>query len=464
MKKRIESDSIGSLEVPEKAYYGVQALRAKQNFAITGNMMNSEFLNNLALIKKAAAITNYKAGLLDYDKAKAICSAAEEVIKGYFKDDFIVDAVQGGAGTSANMNMNEVIANRANELLGGKLGYYDKIHPNDHVNMAQSTNDVIPTAGKMTVIRLMQPLTDELRRLESTLYEKALQFRYVIKMGRTQLQDAVPMTLGESFGGYASMIDRCCSRLENSCLEMHTINIGATAIGSGINASDYYERNIAKILSKEFGHHLTKAADLFDATENLDSFEEISGALKACAVSLSKMCNDLRLLSSGPRCGLHEINLPAKQNGSSIMPGKVNPVIPEVVTQAAFLVIGHDTTIAMAAEAGQLELNAFEPVVFYQLFESITVLTHAVTTLIDNCIKGITANSDHCEELEEGSVGIATALSPILGYQKSASIAKQALHEEKTIREIVLEQKLMDPEKLDMVLDPMSMVGMIRSA
>lgn len=464
MKKRIESDSIGSLEVPEKAYYGVQALRAKQNFAITGNMMNSEFLNNLALIKKAAAITNYRAGLLDYDKATAICSAAEEVTKGYFKDDFIVDAVQGGAGTSANMNMNEVIANRANELLGGKLGYYDKIHPNDHVNMAQSTNDVIPTAGKMTVIRLMQPLTDELRRLESTLYKKALQFRYVIKMGRTQLQDAVPMTLGESFRGYASMIDRCCSRLENSCLEMHTINIGATAIGSGINASDYYERNIAKILSKEFGHHLTKATDLFDATENLDSFVEISGALKACAVSLSKMCNDLRLLSSGPRCGLHEINLPAKQNGSSIMPGKVNPVIPEVVTQAAFLVIGHDTTIAMAAEAGQLELNAFEPVVFYQLFESITVLTHAVTTLIDNCIKGITANSDHCEELEEGSVGIATALSPILGYQKSASIAKQALHEEKTIREIVLEQKLMDPEKLDAVLDPMSMIGIIRSA
>lgn len=462
--KRIEKDSIGSLEVPEKAYYGVQTLRANQNFRITGNMMHPEFLNNLALIKRAAAIVNYQAGVLEYDKAKAICAAAKEVMEGKFAEDFIVDAVQGGAGTSANMNMNEVIANRANEILGGKLGAYDKVHPNDHVNMAQSTNDVIPTAGKMTVIKLMQPLTDELRRLESTLYEKALQFRYVIKMGRTQLQDAVPMTLGESFGGYASMIERCYERIENATLEMHSVNIGATAIGSGINASDYYERNIATVLSREFGLHLTKAADLFDATENLDSFVEVSGALKACAVSLSKMCNDLRLLSSGPRCGLHEINLPAMQNGSSIMPGKVNPVIPEVVTQAAFLVIGHDTTIAMAAEAGQLELNAFEPVVFYQLFESITSLTHAVTTLIDNCIKGITANTDHCEELEEGSVGIATALSPILGYQKSASIAKQALHEERTIREIVLEQKLMDPEKLDLVLDPMSMVGMSRSA
>ncbi len=464
MKKRIEADSIGSMEVPEKAYYGVQALRAKENFKITGNKMSPEFLNNLALIKKAAAIVNHEAGLLEYDKAKAICTAAKEVMDGKFDDEFIVDAVQGGAGTSANMNMNEVIANRANELLGGRLGQYDKVHPNDHVNMAQSTNDVIPTAGKMTVIKLMQPLTDELKRLETTLYEKALEFRYVIKMGRTQLQDAVPMTLGESFGGYASMIERCCERIEKACYEMHCVNIGATAIGSGINASDYYERNIAKVLSREFGMHLSKAEDLFDSTENLDSFVEVSGALKACAVSLSKMCNDLRLLSSGPRCGLHEINLPAMQNGSSIMPGKVNPVIPEVVTQAAFLVMGHDTTITMAAEAGQLELNAFEPVVFYQLFESITSLTHAVTTLIDNCIKGITANTDHCEELEEGSVGIATALSPILGYQKAASIAKQALHEERTIREIVLEQKLMDPEKLDTVLDPMSMVGMTRIA
>lgn len=464
MKKRIEADSIGTMEVPECAYYGVQSLRAKENFKITGNGIAQEFINNLALIKKAAALTNYEAGLLSYKQTMAICAAAREVIDGEFKDSFIVDAVQGGAGTSANMNMNEVIANRANEILGGRLGLYDKVHPNDHVNMAQSTNDVIPTAGKMTVIKLIEPLVSELRRLEAALYEKALEFRYVIKMGRTQLQDAVPMTLGESFGGYASMIERCRDRIENSCFEMHSVNIGATAIGSGINASDYYERNISKVLSKEFGHQLNKAADLFDSTENLDSFVEVSGSLKACAVSLSKMCNDLRLLSSGPRCGLHEINLPAMQNGSSIMPGKVNPVIPEVVTQVAFLVIGHDTTITMAAEAGQLELNAFEPVVFYQLFESITSLTHAVSTLIDNCIKGISANTGHCEELEEGSVGIATALSPILGYQKAASIAKQALREDRSIREIVLEQNLIDPEKLDSVLDPMSMVGMSRIA
>lgn len=451
-KSRIEADSIGSLEVPTGAYYGVQAKRASRNFHITGLKMSPLFLSNLALIKKAAASVNGEIGLISQEQEKAIKTACDEVISGKFADDFIVDPVQGGAGTSANMNMNEVIANRANEILGGKLGKYDRVHPNDQVNMAQSTNDTIPTAGKMTTILLIEKLTKSLEKLEMALAEKGEDFKDVIKMGRTQLQDAVPMTLGDSFRGYASMVKRQIARLELVQKEMATINLGGTAIGTGINASQYYEDHIAGELSKLFGRELVQADDLFDATENLDSFAEVSGALKACAISLSKMANDLRLLSSGPRCGFSEINLPAKQNGSSIMPGKINPVIPEVVSQAAFLVCGHDTTIAMAAEAGQLELNAFEPVVFYQLFESFTALTGAVDTLVDNCITGITANKGRCKQLKESSVGIATVLCPYLGYQLSAKIAKTALREKRSVRDLVLEHKLMTPEKLDLLL------------
>ena len=451
-KSRIEADSIGSLEVPTGAYYGVQAKRASRNFHITGLKMSPLFLSNLALIKKAAASVNGEIGLISQEQEKAIKTACDEVISGKFADDFIVDPVQGGAGTSANMNMNEVIANRANEILGGKLGKYDRVHPNDQVNMAQSTNDTIPTAGKMTTILLIEKLTKSLEKLEMALAKKGEDFKDVIKMGRTQLQDAVPMTLGDSFRGYASMVKRQIARLELAKKEMATINLGGTAIGTGINASQYYEAHIAGELSKLFGRKLVQADDLFDATENLDSFAEVSGALKACAISLSKMANDLRLLSSGPRCGFSEINLPAKQNGSSIMPGKINPVIPEVVSQAAFLVCGHDTTIAMAAEAGQLELNAFEPVVFYQLFESFTALTGAVNTLVDNCITGITANKGRCKQLKESSVGIVTVLCPYLGYQLSAKIAKTALREKRSVRDLVLEHKLMAPEKLDLLL------------
>lgn len=458
MKTRIEEDSIGSLEVPSDAYYGVQSERAQRNFKITGLKMLKEFINNIALIKEAAAITNFEAGLLDENKKDAIVKACEEVISGRFDKEFIVDPIQGGAGTSANMNLNEVIANRANELLGGELGKYDLVHPNDHVNMAQSTNDVIPTAGKMTVLTLLNPLLSELARLKVALDDKAYEFAHVLKMGRTQLQDAVPMTLGETFGGYASMIERSIIRLKTSEDEMRNINIGGTAIGTGINASEYYEDNIVPNLSKLFKSKLVKALNLFDSTENLDSFVEVSGSLKALAVSLSKMCNDFRLLSSGPRCGLHEINLPAKQNGSSIMPGKVNPVIPEVVTQACFLVMGHDTTIAIAAEAGQMELNAFEPVVFYQLFESITAMTGSITTLIDNCVTGITANVQHCLDLEQASVGIATALVPYFGYKLSATIAKRALYENRTVKQVVLEMKLMKPHEIDKILNPIDLV------
>lgn len=457
MNTRTEKDSIGYMNVPEDAYYGVQAQRASENFQITGLHMHPAFIINMARIKKAAAITNRNALRLSPDKSDAIIRACDEIIRGKWMDQFIVDPIQGGAGTSANMNINEVIANRAGELLGGKKGAYDKIHPNDHVNMAQSTNDVIPTAGKLTVLTLMTPLIQELRRLHDALMKKSEEFDDVIKMGRTQLQDAVPMRLGQTFHGYASMIERDILRLTDVSREMYTVNLGGTAIGSCINTSPAYLHNIVPCLSSITGYPLLQAKDLFDATENLDGFVSVSGAVKTCAVNLSKMCNDLRLLSSGPRTGLGEIHLPAMQNGSSIMPGKVNPVIPEVVTQAAFLVAGHDLTITMAAEAGQMELNAFEPVVFYNLFESLTALTGAVSTLTDHCITGITADRERCKTLMEASAGIATALCPYIGYQKSAEIAKAALKSNRTVRELVLEEHLMTAAELEQVLDPYAM-------
>lgn len=452
MKKRIESDSIGSMEVDEEAYYGIQSLRAKENFPITDRPVRKVFNSNLALIKKACAITNYEAGLLSDEKKEAIVKASEEVISGLLDSQFITDPIQGGAGTSFNMNMNEVIANKANQILGGGLGKYDLVHPNDDVNKAQSTNDVIPSAGRMSVIVLLHGLEKEMKRLSLSLKQKAEEFHDVLKMGRTQLQDAVPMTLKDTFHSYMTMVDRSLERILLSEKEMHVINLGGTAIGSGINASDYYEKHVVKNLSALFGEELHQADDLYDATENLDGFAQVSGALKAFSFSLSKMCNDLRLLSSGPRCGFNEISLPARQNGSSIMPGKVNPVIPEVVTQACFLVMGHDTTISLACEAGQMELNAFEPVIFDQLFESVLVLTNAIRTLTDHCILGITANRKHCLELEKSSLGIVTALNPYFGYQKSAEIAKKALKEEKGIEDVVLEEKLMDKEKLESIL------------
>jgi len=327
-KMRMESDSIGEMEVPADAYYGVQSLRAKQNFPITGNKLHPLFIQNLAKIKKAAALTNRSALRLPVTKASAIIKACDEIVEGKYRDEFIVDAIQGGAGTSANMNINEVIANRAEEILGGKKGAYQLIHPNDHVNMAQSTNDVIPTAGKLTVLDLLKPLTKELDRLAVCLTKKSEEFDDVLKMGRTQLQDAVPMRLGQTFHSYSSMVRRDVERIRSISHEMYTVNLGGTAIGSAINVSEIYLHNIVPKLKKVTGYPLKQADDLFDATENLDGFVAISGAVKTCAIDLSKMCNDLRLLSSGPKTGLGEINLPPRQNGSSIMPGKINPVIP----------------------------------------------------------------------------------------------------------------------------------------
>lgn len=454
---RLESDSIGEMEVPGEAYYGVQALRANENFPITGNSLNPDFIKNMARIKRAAAITNMRAGRLKPEIANAIESACNEVVCGMFASEFIVDGIQGGAGTSANMNMNEVIANRAIEMLCGKKGDYSIVHPNDHVNMAQSTNDVIPTAGKLTVLDLLKKLEKSLKKLDSALYKKADEFDEVIKIGRTQLEDAVPMRLGQSFHAYATMIERDIDRIAKAKKEMYTVNMGATAIGTGINTSEYYFDHIVPTLAKVSGYPLVQADDLFDATENLDGFVRVSSCLKACAVNLSKMCNDLRILASGPKAGFGEITLPAMQNGSSIMPGKVNPVIPEVVSQVAFHIIGHDVTITMAAEAGQMELNAFEPVVFYNLFDSITTLTHAVDTLTDNCIIGITANEERCQKLLDASVGITTALCPYIGYKKAASLAKESLRTGVPVKKLVLKHGLMKEKQLDVVLDPYAM-------
>ena len=454
---RLESDSIGEMEVPGEAYYGVQALRANENFPITGNSLHPDFIKNMARIKRAAAITNMRAGRLKPEIANAIESACNEVVCGMFASEFIVDGIQGGAGTSANMNMNEVIANRAIEMLCGKKGDYSIVHPNDHVNMAQSTNDVIPTAGKLTVLDLLKKLEKSLKKLDSALYKKADEFDGVIKIGRTQLEDAVPMRLGQSFHAYATRIERDMDRIENAKKEMYTVNMGATAIGTGINTSEYYFDHIVPTLAKVSGYPLVQADDLFDATENLDGFVRVSSCLKACAVNLSKMCNDLRILASGPKAGFGEITLPAMQNGSSIMPGKVNPVIPEVVSQVAFHIIGHDVTITMAAEAGQMELNAFEPVVFYNLFDSISTLTHAVDTLTDNCIIGITANEERCQKLLDASVGITTALCPYIGYKKAASLAKESLRTGVPVKKLVLKHGLMKEKQLDVVLDPYAM-------
>ena len=454
---RTEKDSIGTKNVPEDVYYGVQSLRAAENFHITGLNMHPEIINSLAYIKNAAAITNCEAGLLDKKIAQAIVKACDEILGGKLHEDFIVDPIQGGAGTSLNMNANEVIANRANEILGGKKGDYSIVNPNDHVNCGQSTNDVIPTAGKMTSLRLLKNLKKELMRLHTALEKKAEEFDGVIKMGRTQLQDAVPIRLGQEFKAYSVAVLRDIRRMDKAMDEMRTLNMGGTAVGTGLNADEAYLRRIVPNLSEISDMELVQAYDLIDSTQNLDPFVAVSGAVKACAVTLSKIANDLRLMSSGPRAGFGEINLPAKQNGSSIMPGKVNPVIPEVVNQVAFNVIGNDVTITMAAEAGQLELNAFEPIIFYCLFQSIDTLGYAVQTFVDNCVTGITANETRCRYFVENSVGIITAICPYVGYQKAAEIAKEAIKTGESVKKLIIEQGILTEEQMDEILDPVQM-------
>ena len=455
---RIESDSIGSRHIPADAYYGVQSLRGAENFRITGQRLRPEFIESIAQIKKACAICNHAVEELDASIKDAIVAACDELIEGKLHDQFLCDPIQGGAGTTANMNANEVIANRAIEILGGQKGDYSIVHPNDHVNRAQSTNDVIPTAAKLTTAKLLKRVIVQVTRLRDALQVKEREFHNIIKMGRTQMQDAVPIRLGAEFGAYSRAISRDITRLELALTEMYAINLGGTAVGTALNANPEYISQLAPTLSGICQLPLEKAADLVDGTQNLDSFAYVSAALKTCAISCSKIANDLRLMSSGPRCGFEEINLPPMQNGSSIMPGKVNPVIPEVMSQAAFCIIGNDMSITMAAEAGQLELNYAEPVLYHKLFESLVVLSGAVETFVDNCIVGITANPERCRELVDGSVGVITAICPTLGYKESADIAKTAIKTGESVREVLKSKNIMSDKEIDKLLDPETMV------
>lgn len=455
---RIERDSIGEKQVPIDAYYGVQSLRAKENFKISGKKVHTEFILSMAEVKKGAAIANKNSGALSVERADAIVKACDDILSGKYLDNFIVDAIQGGAGTSLNMNANEVIANIAIEYLGGKKGDYSIVHPNDHVNCAQSTNDAYPSAGKIAVIKLLKKAIVALEEFYGALVKKAGEFDDVIKMGRTEMQDAVPISFGQAFRAYAAPIKRDIIRFNQAIKELSVLNMGGTAIGTGITADKVYIKNVVPEISKVCGIEFTQAEDLVDATQNLDCFVFVSGIVKSCASTISKIANDLRLMSSGPRTGFAEINLPAKQNGSSIMPGKINPVIPEVVSQIAFNIIGNDTTITMAAEAGQLELNAFEPIIFYNLFESIETLTNGLKVFKTDCIDGITVNEQVCAYEVEKSIGIVTALCPYIGYTRSADLAKRALKERRNIRDILIEEKVIDEAKLDSILDPHKMI------
>ncbi len=457
MQTRIEEDSLGKKEVPEQAYYGIQSLRAKENFQITDLNIHPRLVKSLALVKKAAAISNRDIGLLNEEKAEAIIQAAEEVADGKLKDQFIVDAVQGGAGTSINMNMNEVLANRALEILGNNKGDYRTVHPNNHVNMGQSTNDVIPTAIRITAIYMLEEVIDKIEELRSALAEKGEEFDDVIKMGRTQLQDAVPIRLGQEFAAYARVVARDKSRLKDVIEDLNIINLGATALGTGLNADQDYVENITEILNELTGLDMSQSEDLVDATQNVDAIVEVSSALKTCVSNLSKIASDLRLMSSGPRTGLNEINLPAVQPGSSIMPGKVNPVIPEVINQISYHIMGCDSTITKAAEAGQLELNVMQPVMMYNLFQSIEMLRNGIDTFVHNCVQGIEVNRERCKKMVDQSVGIITAINPHVGYEKAAYIAKKALNQDKSVRDIILDEGILTSEELDKILDPYEM-------
>ena len=461
---RVEHDLLGEREVPRDAYYGVQTLRALENFDITGIPLHHfpDFIRALALVKKAAAQANERLGLLPAELSAAIQQACDEIVDGQLHNQFVVDMIQGGAGTSTNMNANEVIANRALEILGEEMGAYERLNPNDHVNLSQSTNDAYPTAIHLALLLSVRPLIAEMEELVDALREKAREFARVIKMGRTQLQDAVPMTLGQEFAAWAQTVETDIDRLKENTRLFLEINLGGTAIGTGICADPAYPREAVQALRRVSGFEFTLAKDLVEASSDTGSLLIFSGILRRVAVKISKVCNDLRLLSSGPRCGLGEINLPARQPGSSIMPGKVNPVIPEVVNQVAFQVIGNDLTVTMASEAGQLELNVMEPVIVFNLFQSLGMLERAFRALRRFCVEGITANEEHCRRLVENSVGLATALLPWIGYAAATRVARQAQESGRTVREIVLEMGLLSAEELEDVLQPERMVAPVR--
>ena len=460
-KFRVESDLLGELQVPADAYYGVQTQRALNNYKISTTRMCDypEYVIAIAYVKMAAATANAELGVLDPKIAEAICAACREIVAGKFHDQFPVDMLQGGAGTSVNMNANEVIANRALELMGHKKGEYQYCSPNDHVNCAQSTNDAYPTAFRYTFVRMNKKLVSNLGALIAAFRAKGVEFQHYIKMGRTQLQDAVPMTAGQEFNAFATNLEEEIANLERNAVLLREINMGGTAIGTGLNAVPGFAELCTRRMSELCGDTLTKAEDLVEATPDTGAYVSYSAALKRLAIKLSKICNDLRLMASGPRCGLHEINLPPMAPGTSIMPGKVNPVIPEVTNQVCFKVIGNDTTVAFAAEAGQLQLNVMEPVICESVLESVTWLCNVIDTLRTKCIEGITVNADHCYEMVKNSIGIVTALNPYIGYKASTKVAKKALATGRSVYDIVLEEGLMTQEKLDEALDPAAMLG-----
>lgn len=459
-KFRVESDLLGELQVPAEAYYGVQTQRAINNYKISGKHMCDypEYVKAIAYVKLAAAEANHELGQLPDDVADAMCRACREIIDGKYHENFVTDMVQGGAGTSVNMNANEVIANRALELMGYEKGDYQHCWPNDHCNCGQSTNDVYPTTIRLTFIEMNKQVVAALERLVASFRKKGEEFKNNIKMGRTQLQDAVPMTSGQEFTAFANTLEEEIGNLNRNVELMLEINMGATAIGTGLNAVPGYAELCTKKLAELTGENFTLGKDLVEATPDTGDYVSYSGALKRLAVKLSKICNDLRLMASGPRCGLHEINLPPMAPGSSIMPGKVNPVIPEVTNQTCFKVIGNDTTVMIAAEAGQLQLNVMEPVITQCIIESQTWLGRAMDTLRERCVDGITVNAEHNAETVHNSIGIVTALNPYIGYKNSTKIAKEALETGASVYDLVLRDKILTKEKLDAILDPKHML------
>ncbi len=461
MGTRKEHDFIGELEIDDSVYYGVQTFRALENFKMTGRTLRNYpfFVKAFAQIKKAAALANKEVGVLDAEKADAIAKAADRLIAGEFIDQFVVDMMQGGAGTSTNMNVNEVITNIALESMGHKKGEYQYLHPNDHTNLGQSTNDTYPSSIKVATHEKLGHLLEAMEELKGELEIKAKEWKDIIKMGRTELEDAVPTTLGNTFNAFASYLKSDIAKIKAARESMAVLNMGATAIGTGINCHPDYKFVVEKKLKEITGVEFKPAEDFIAATQDTADFVHVSGALKTAAVRLSKIANDLRLMNSGPRCGLGEVNLPKMQPGSSIMPGKVNPVICEVVGEACYEVIGNDVTIMLCSERGEFELNAFEPGIAYALFNSVIVLENAMRTLAQKAIKHLTANPEACKQSVLNSIGIVTAFNPVLGYEKSASMAKEALQTGKSVADICLERGYLPKEEIDKILDPQNMLN-----
>jgi aspartate ammonia-lyase len=456
---RIEKDFLGEKNVPADAYYGIQTLRAVENFPITGYRIHGELIKALAMVKKAAALANMEVGRLYKGLGEVIVKAADEIIDGEWHDQFIVDPIQGGAGTSINMNANEVIANRALEILGEQKGDYFKLSPNTHVNMAQSTNDAFPTAMHISVLSLLDQLLETMKVMHRVFEEKAEEFDSFIKMGRTHLQDAVPIRLGQEFKAYSRVIARDIKRINNTKNSLYEVNMGATAVGTGLNANPNYIKRVVEHLAEISGLPLVNAEHLVDATQNTDAYTEVSASLKVCMMNMSKIANDFRLMASGPRVGFNEISLPSRQPGSSIMPGKVNPVMAEVINQVAFQVIGNDNTVCLASEAGQLELNVMEPVLIFNLIQSISIMNNAFYVFTEYCVKGIEANKEKLQHDVDQSVGIITAVNPHLGYEVVARIAREAILTGKSVRELCLAYDVLTEEELDLILNPYEMTN-----